>query len=134
MKVLISDNLSNDGIEVLKNAGGIIVDVKSNLSHEELKKIIKNYDVLVIRSSTKVTKDIIQAAEHHGSRFAKHENEYREHEQNGTPSANPNHQLDCRFGNVGQPIHGPPPGAWGSRGCVAHRVTRKMAVGRSKVT
>jgi D-3-phosphoglycerate dehydrogenase len=64
LKVLISDNLSNDGIEVLKNAGGIIVDVKSNLSHEELKKIIKNYDVLVIRSSTKVTKDIIQAAEH----------------------------------------------------------------------
>jgi len=64
LKVLISDNLSNDGIEVLKNAGGIIVDVENDLSHEELKKIIKNYDVLVIRSSTKVTKDIIQAAEH----------------------------------------------------------------------
>ena len=30
---------------------------------EELKKTIKNYDALIVRSATKVTKDIIQAGE-----------------------------------------------------------------------
>ena len=64
MKILVCDNLSNNGIEILKNAGGITVDVKNKLSNEELKRIIKNYDGIVVRSSTQITKDVIRAAEH----------------------------------------------------------------------
>ncbi len=61
MKVLISDNLSPVGAEILEKAG-IEVDVKTGLSPEELKQIIGEYSGLVIRSATKVTREIIDAA------------------------------------------------------------------------
>jgi D-3-phosphoglycerate dehydrogenase len=59
-KVLISDSLDNIASEILiKN--NISVDTKTNLSSEELKKIIDNYDGLIIRSATKVRKDLIDS-------------------------------------------------------------------------
>jgi len=61
MKVLISDNLAPIGAEILQEAG-IEVDIKTGLAPEELKKIIPEYDGLVIRSATKVTAEIIEAA------------------------------------------------------------------------
>ncbi|MFH1020571.1 MAG: NAD(P)-dependent oxidoreductase, partial [Pseudomonadota bacterium] len=62
MKVLISDNLSPIGVQILEEAG-LEVDVKTGLSPEELKAIIPEYDGLVIRSASKVTEEIIAAAE-----------------------------------------------------------------------
>jgi len=62
-KVLISDTLSKEGIEILKNTPGIDVDVMTNLTPDELKGVIKDYDGLVIRSATKVTREIIAAAD-----------------------------------------------------------------------
>lgn len=62
MKVLVSDNLSPQGVEILQKAKGVEVDVKTGLSPEELIGIIKEYDGLVVRSATKVTADIIEAA------------------------------------------------------------------------
>ena len=61
-KILISDSLAEDGIEILKKVKEFKVDVKLNLSPEELKKIIKDYDALLVRSGTKATKEIIEAA------------------------------------------------------------------------
>jgi D-3-phosphoglycerate dehydrogenase / 2-oxoglutarate reductase len=61
MKVLISDNLSPVGEKILRDAG-LEVDVKTGLPPEELKAIIPQYDGLVIRSATKVRKDVIEAA------------------------------------------------------------------------
>ena len=63
MKVLVSDNLSKVGIEIFEKTPGIQVDVKTGLKPEELKEVIKDYDALVIRSATKVTADIIEAAD-----------------------------------------------------------------------
>ena len=60
-RILVSDKLSPKGVEVLKK-GGFHVDVKTGLSNEEQKSIIKEYDGLVIRSATKVTQEIIDAA------------------------------------------------------------------------
>ena len=40
----------------------INVDVKTGLSEEEIIKIIPEYDGMVVRSATKVTKNIIDAA------------------------------------------------------------------------
>ena len=40
----------------------ILVDVKTGLSEEEIIKIIPEYDGMVVRSATKVTKNIIEAA------------------------------------------------------------------------
>ncbi|MCX7724354.1 MAG: phosphoglycerate dehydrogenase [Thermodesulfovibrio sp.] len=61
MKVLVSDSISPKGIEILKKAG-FEVDVKTGLKPEELKAIIGEYDALIIRSATKVTAEIIEAA------------------------------------------------------------------------
>ncbi len=62
MKVLVSDNLDNIGVEILKK-GGLDVTVKTGMTPDELKKEIKKYDGLVIRSATKVTADVIAAAD-----------------------------------------------------------------------
>jgi len=62
MKVLVSDNLGEAGIKMFEDEEGIEVDVKTGLSPEELKNIIGEYDALVIRSATKVTEDLLEAA------------------------------------------------------------------------
>ena len=62
IKVLISDPLADEGIDILKKERSFTVDVKVKLSPEELKKIIPAYDALVVRSQTKVTKDVIKHA------------------------------------------------------------------------
>lgn len=62
MKVLVSDNLSSVGIDILKNTKGLEVDVKIGLSKDELIKIIGEYDGLAVRSETKVTKEVLDAA------------------------------------------------------------------------
>lgn len=61
MKVLVSDSLAEEGVKKLES--GADVDVLTNLSPEDLIKRIKDYDALVIRSGTKVTADVINAAE-----------------------------------------------------------------------
>ena len=61
MKVLVSDNLSASGIEILKKAG-LEVDVKTGMKPEELKACIGQYHGLIIRSATKVTAEIVEAA------------------------------------------------------------------------
>src|SRR3989338_8229413 len=62
MKILISDKLANEGINILKDVKEFQVDCKAGLSPEDLKKIIKDYDALIVRSETKVTAEIIEAA------------------------------------------------------------------------
>ena len=61
-RVLVSDNLSARGIEILRSAEGVEVDVKTGLKPEELKAVIGDYDALVIRSGTKVTADVLEHA------------------------------------------------------------------------
>jgi len=60
-RVLISDPLSKKGLGILEKAEKIKYDLKPGLSPEELKKIIPEYDAIIIRSETKLKKDIIEA-------------------------------------------------------------------------
>jgi len=60
-KVLISDSMSNIAQKVFEK-NNIQFDVKVGLSEEEIIKIIPEYDGMVVRSATKVTKNIISAA------------------------------------------------------------------------
>jgi D-3-phosphoglycerate dehydrogenase len=62
MKVLVSDSLSELGVKIFQDTPGIEVDVNTGLSPEELKEIIGDYHGLVVRSATKVTADILEAA------------------------------------------------------------------------
>ncbi len=60
-KVLISDSMSKVAQKVFEK-NKISVDVKTGLPEEEIIKIISEYDGMVVRSATKVTKNIILAA------------------------------------------------------------------------
>jgi D-3-phosphoglycerate dehydrogenase len=62
MRVLVSDNLGEIGIKMFQEEPGIDVDVNTGLAPDALKSIIGGYDALVIRSATKVTEDLIEAA------------------------------------------------------------------------
>jgi D-3-phosphoglycerate dehydrogenase len=62
MKVLVSDPLAKEGVNVLK-ANKFKVDEVSKLSEAELVKKIKGYDALIVRSGTTVTKKIIEASD-----------------------------------------------------------------------
>src|SRR5215831_8421590 len=63
MKILISDNLSKVGVDLLRRNERFQVDVNTGLKPEELKRIIGDYDALIVRSETKVTAEIIGAAD-----------------------------------------------------------------------
>lgn len=60
-KVLVSDPIDQVGIDILSQVAQ--VDVRTNLPPEELVKIISEYDALMIRSGTRVTQEIIEAAD-----------------------------------------------------------------------
>ena len=61
MKVLVSDKMDEAGIDIFRNNEKIEVDVNTGLSPEELLTIIGNYDALAVRSSTQVTKELLEA-------------------------------------------------------------------------
>jgi len=60
-KVLISDPMDPKAAEIFRSHG-VEVDEKPGLSTDELKAIIGGYDGLAIRSATKVTADVLDAA------------------------------------------------------------------------
>jgi D-3-phosphoglycerate dehydrogenase len=62
-KVLISDPLSNKGLEILAKAGNLKVEIKTGLAPEELKKIIPEYDAIIVRSETKLKAEILDVAD-----------------------------------------------------------------------
>ena len=60
-KVLISDQMDPNAAQIFRQ-NGVEVDERPGLSKEELKAIIADYDGLAIRSATKVTADLLEAA------------------------------------------------------------------------
>ena len=60
-KVLVSDPISDLGIQQLMDAADVEVDKKPGLSEDELVQIIPQYDGLLVRSQTKVTEKIMEA-------------------------------------------------------------------------
>jgi len=60
-KVLVSDALSEIGLQTMRDAG-LVVHANTGLSEDQLAAIIDGYDALIIRSATKVTPRVISAA------------------------------------------------------------------------
>ena len=59
MKILISDGLSNNGQKILEDSG-----LDFHIEHYDLENLIKeipNYDGIIVRSATKVPKEVIDA-------------------------------------------------------------------------
>ncbi|HET8563224.1 MAG TPA: phosphoglycerate dehydrogenase [Candidatus Binatia bacterium] len=61
-KILVTDSLAPQGLAVFQRAPGFEVDVRLGLKPPEIKKIVADYDGWVIRSGTKVTAELIEAA------------------------------------------------------------------------
>src|SRR5947207_14212380 len=61
-KVLIADALSPRAVEVFR-ARGVAADVASGLDPAELRRRIAGYDGLAVRSATKVTAELLAAAD-----------------------------------------------------------------------
>ncbi len=62
-KVLISDKLAPEGVEILERSEHLQVDLRPGLDPAELLSVIGEYDGLIIRSGTKVTAEVIAAAD-----------------------------------------------------------------------
>lgn len=61
MKVLIADRIADSGIDALRE--GFEVDIKTGLSEAELVAVIGDYDALIVRSATRATRAVIEAAD-----------------------------------------------------------------------
>lgn len=59
MKVIIADSINEKGISDLKEVAE--VTVATSITPEELVEVIKEYDAIVVRSRTKVTREVIEA-------------------------------------------------------------------------
>ena len=60
-KVLVCDSIDKSGLESMKR-GGLAVDYKPEIKPQELISSVKDYDVIIVRSRSKITKDVIDAA------------------------------------------------------------------------
>ncbi len=63
VRVLISDSLNPVAQTMLDEAGGFSVDDRAGISLSELIEVIGDYDVLIVRSRTKVTQEVLQATD-----------------------------------------------------------------------
>ncbi len=61
-KVLVTDSLAQQGLDILERAPGLQVDYRPGLPPGELLEAVAEAEALVIRSGTKVTSDVIAAA------------------------------------------------------------------------
>ena len=61
-KLLVADPLHPEAFEKLKTLPGLEVTLKTGMDEEELIKTIPGFEAIVVRSATKVTKKVIEAA------------------------------------------------------------------------
>ncbi len=59
IKILVTDKLAQEGIDLLNSADGVEAVVKTGVSEDELARIIGEHDGLIIRSGTKVTAKVL---------------------------------------------------------------------------
>jgi D-3-phosphoglycerate dehydrogenase len=59
-KVIITDNISQEGIDILQRDNTIEIDLRPGIKNEELKSIIGDYDAIITRSGTAVTADLLE--------------------------------------------------------------------------
>ena len=62
MKILITEFMDVKSVEILKKIFDVTVDQDLSTNSTELKKIINNFDALIVRNKTQVSKEILQNA------------------------------------------------------------------------
>ena len=59
MKILITDGLSKEGLELFAKHKDLELDVRKKTDPQELKEIINNYQAVIIRSATKIDAEVV---------------------------------------------------------------------------
>ncbi len=59
-KVVVLDNLSQDGIDLLESAGNLEYEVRTGLKGEELRQALTEFDGCILRSGAKLTADVLE--------------------------------------------------------------------------
>jgi len=59
IRVLIADNVSEKGVQLLRDTPGFEVSVRTGMSPGELRETVGDFEALVVRSATKVTADVL---------------------------------------------------------------------------
>ncbi len=62
LHVLVTDHLSSRGVELLRQTSGLEVEVRNGLPPEALKVHLAGADALIVRSATRVSADLLEAA------------------------------------------------------------------------
>ena len=62
MKILITEFMETKSVKMLKRNFDVTVDKSLSVNHNELKKIISNFDILIVRNKTQVNKEILENA------------------------------------------------------------------------
>jgi D-3-phosphoglycerate dehydrogenase len=62
MRILVSDSIAEAGLDLLRKAAALQVDYRPDLSADDLKACIAEYEGLIVRSRTKVTAEVLGSA------------------------------------------------------------------------
>lgn len=62
VKVLVLDGISDQGVQLLKDAPDVQVDIKATMPEDVLVEVIADYDAVMVRSQTKVNARVMEAA------------------------------------------------------------------------
>lgn len=61
-KIIVTEKISDKGLQILKEAKDVQVDMCFDLSREELLKVIPEYDAIIVRSYTQINEELYQHA------------------------------------------------------------------------
>ncbi len=61
MKVIVTDEVAQEGLELLKKDPRVELDIRLGLKKEELLELIGDYEVIITRSGTTVDKEVLDA-------------------------------------------------------------------------
>ncbi|MBT8406351.1 MAG: phosphoglycerate dehydrogenase [Deltaproteobacteria bacterium] len=64
MRVLICDGLHRQGVKIFQKAKNIAVEVREKIEPEELLELIPEFDGVVVRSRTKIDREVLERASH----------------------------------------------------------------------
>jgi D-3-phosphoglycerate dehydrogenase len=59
VKVLMADSIHEDGVKMMRDAG-LELDLQTEITADALKKVIGGYDAIVVRSRTKLTREVLE--------------------------------------------------------------------------
>src|SRR4030042_229206 len=59
VRVMVADTIHEDGVRMMRDAG-LELDLRTEITADELRKVIGGYDAVVVRSRTKLTKEVLE--------------------------------------------------------------------------